>query len=71
MVIFAVYKIMPKTSREGIHLLRCIRSYVILDTYISMEAHTSKTLEDGRAELQNFANLTQVRIFLHLNLTFN
>jgi hypothetical protein len=70
MVIFAVYTIMPRTSKEGIYLLRCIRSYVILDTYISMEAHTSKTLQDGRAELQNFANLIQVKILLHVNLNF-
>ena len=71
MVIFAVYNIISKTSKEGIYLLRCIRSYVILDTYISMEVHTSKTLQDGRAELQTFANLIQVRIFLHVNLTFD
>ncbi len=62
MVIFAAYQLIPKTHKEGIHLLRCIRSYVILDTYISMEGHTSKTLQDGKAEFQNFADLIKVRI---------
>ena len=71
MVIFAVYNIIPKTSKEGIYLLCCIRTYVLLDTYISMEAHTSKTLQDGKVELQNFANLIQVLFSSHINLAFN
>ena len=62
MVIFAAYQLIPKTHKEGIHLLRCIHSYVILDTYISMEGYTSKTLQDGKAEFQNFADLIKVRI---------
>ena len=62
MVIFAAYQLIPKTHKEGIHLLCCIRSYIILDTYISIEGHTSKTLQDSKAGFQNFANLIKVRI---------
>ncbi|TFY76117.1 hypothetical protein EWM64_g7894 [Hericium alpestre] len=38
-------------------LLRCLRSFSILDTYMAFEVHTEETIAAGRQELQKFGEL--------------
>jgi hypothetical protein len=48
------------TDQRGFLLLKCLRSYIELDMYASLEVHTAQTIADGRAELQNFSKLLTV-----------
>lgn len=47
-------------SESGYNLLQCLRSYLILDTYLSFEVHTTDTLAAGEAELLKFSLLVKV-----------
>lgn len=49
-----------KNSHLGYLLLRCIRSFQILDMYLMMEVHTEATIAAGRGELTILATLMQV-----------
>jgi len=43
-------------------MLQCLRSYLNLDMWVSMEVHTANTIEEGRKELLHFSKLINVRI---------
>ena len=45
---------------DGYLLLRLLRCYLILDTYASMEVHTTETLEKGEEALRYYAAIMQV-----------
>ena len=55
LLVFVAYNIVPRDKKEGWSLLRCLRSFAIVDLYISFEVHTEQTLAAGRRELRNFA----------------
>ncbi|KIJ60717.1 hypothetical protein HYDPIDRAFT_177273 [Hydnomerulius pinastri MD-312] len=50
----------PEANPGGYLLMRCLRSFLILELYTSMEVHTSDTLAEGEAELLRFSKLMQV-----------
>ncbi|KAF7289198.1 hypothetical protein MIND_01381000 [Mycena indigotica] len=54
-IIFAVHNIL--TDNLGLLLLRCIRSYLVVDTYLDFGVQTANTVEEGRKELQRFGQL--------------
>jgi hypothetical protein len=59
--LFATHNILtPESSPAGYHLLKCIRSYLDLDMYASLEVHTEETISAGRDELLNFGALLNV-----------
>jgi hypothetical protein len=41
-------------------LLRCLRSYSILDMYAALEVHTSDTIAAAEAEVLRFSSLMRV-----------
>jgi hypothetical protein len=51
-----------KDSPLGYLMLQCLRSYLNLDMWVSMEVHTADTIEEGRRELLRFSKLINVRI---------
>ena len=52
---------------HGYLLLRVLRCYLILDTYASLEVHTTETLEKGEEALRHYAAIIQVRYFFSLS----
>ena len=50
-----------KDSPLGYLMLRCLRSYLNLDMWVSMEVHTDDTIKEGRKELLRFSKLINVR----------
>lgn len=59
-ILFAAHNIL--VSRRGRLLLQCLRSYLELDMYASLQVHTEETLKAGREELLNYAALMKVCI---------
>ena len=55
-------------SKHGYLLLKCLRSFLTLDTLLSFEVHTEKTIKLGIDELQNFNHFIQVCFFNVLQL---
>ena len=41
-------------------MLRCLRSYLVIDMYFALEVHTEDTIAAGRAEVLNFSSLIKV-----------
>ena len=66
-VVFIAQNIIPRDDQEGWQLLRCIRSFSILDLLISFEAHTERTISAGRAELERFGRLMMVFILFYFS----
>lgn len=65
MLIFTSHNVLTqKESPLGYLMLRCLRSYLNLDMWVSLEVQTEDTLESGRQELIRFSALIQVRPFL-------
>ena len=62
-VLYASHNVLDASER-GYSLLCCIRSFLILDTYLSFEVHTTETLAAGEDELLRFSLLVNVRKFL-------
>lgn len=63
MLLFTTHNVLTeKDSPLGYLMLRCLRSYLNLDMWVSMEAHTPDTIEEGRKELLRFSKLINVRI---------
>lgn len=59
--IFITHDILTNDKNpHGYLLLRLLRSYLILDTYASLEVHTSETLEKGEGVLRHYAAIMQV-----------
>jgi len=48
-------------------LLRCLRSYLVIDMYFALEVHTEETIAAGKAEVLRFSSLIKV-IYLLLRL---
>jgi hypothetical protein len=65
LIVFTAHNVVPRKDREGWALLRCLRSYAIVDLYLAFEAHTDQTLAAGRHELSKFAQLMQVQLPLY------
>ncbi|KAF7292147.1 hypothetical protein MIND_01241700 [Mycena indigotica] len=40
-------------------LLRCIRSFVVIDTYLALKIQTANTIQQGREEVKRFGRLIQ------------
>ena len=52
-------------------MLRCLRSYLVIDMYAALEVHTEDTIAAGRAEILTFSALMKVMMlffFLSANL---
>ena len=47
-------------SPHGQLLLKLLQSFLILDTYTSMEVHTTETLQKGEEELLCYSEIMQV-----------
>jgi len=54
-----------KDSPFGYLLLQCIRTFQILDMYLTLEVHTEVTIAAGRCELQKLAKLMQVCVYYY------
>ena len=65
LIVYVAYNYVPRDKTEGWSLLRCMRSFSIVDLYLSFETHTGHTLKAGRRELKNFALRMQVRVLLN------
>ena len=62
MLPFITHNVLTKeNSPLGYLMLRCLRSYLNLDMWVSMEVHTANTIEKGRKELLCFSKLIKVR----------
>ena len=46
---------------HGYLLLQLLRSYLILDTYASLEVHTTETLAKGEEALKCYSEIMEVR----------
>ncbi|KAJ7059195.1 hypothetical protein C8F01DRAFT_1370778 [Mycena amicta] len=57
MILFATHNLLD--DKLGLLLLECIRSYVVLDTYLDLEVHTDETVAEGRQVLQKFGKLIE------------
>jgi hypothetical protein len=53
--VFVALNVIPRQNVGGQSLLRCLRSYSIVDLYLALEVHTEQTIDAGRRELANFA----------------
>lgn len=63
MLPFTTHNVLTKKdSPLGYLMLQCLRSYLNLDMWVSMEVHTTDTIKNGRKELQCFSKLNNVRI---------
>ena len=61
MIVFAAQGIINKTKDDiGWLLLRCFRSYIKFDIYLSFDVHTETTLQTTQAEVSSFGYLIQV-----------
>jgi len=49
------------SENDGKLLLRCVRAYVELDMLASFDLHTDQTITFGRAVLDRFVKLANVR----------
>lgn len=59
---FAAHTVLTEEkSPLGYRLLRCLRSFLVMDTYAAMEVHTEDTIAAGRAEIIRFSELIEVR----------
>lgn len=59
-VVFAAHNIIQQNDREGWQLMRCLRSFSILDLLLSFEVHTDESIAAGREELSKFGDLLKV-----------
>ncbi|KAJ7849957.1 hypothetical protein B0H14DRAFT_2445266 [Mycena olivaceomarginata] len=57
MMLFATHNVLIDPA--GVLILQVVRSFLELNMYVSLEVQTSKTITDGRAELQIFDELMQ------------
>lgn len=51
---------------RGRLLLRCVRAYVELDLLASFDVHTDETITFGRAALNQFIKLANVRYLFYM-----
>ena len=62
MSIFIIHDIVSDKTRSphGQLLLKLLQSFLILNTYTSMEVHTTETLQKGKEELLRYSEIMQV-----------
>ncbi|KAG2126460.1 hypothetical protein BD769DRAFT_1652763 [Suillus cothurnatus] len=61
LIVFTAHNVFQRDVDPHVYLLlRCIRSYVELNMYASLEVHTEDTIRDGRNTLSKFAELMDV-----------
>lgn len=65
---FVAHNVIERGEKEGWSLLRCLRSFSIVDLYLALESHTEHTLAAGKQELRNFAKEIKVCILLSFTL---
>jgi hypothetical protein len=59
--LFITHDILTNNKHSnGYLLLQLLRSYLILDTYASLEVHTTETLEKGEEALRCYSEIMQV-----------
>ncbi|KAH8984062.1 hypothetical protein EDB86DRAFT_3066194 [Lactarius hatsudake] len=61
-LVFAVHNIILQSNVGGWLLICALRSFTIVDLYLSFEEHTQLTIAAGRQELAEFGRLMQVCI---------
>ncbi|KAH9959379.1 hypothetical protein BGW80DRAFT_1438935 [Lactifluus volemus] len=64
-IVFVAHNVIPRHDKEGWQLLRCLRSFTIVDLYLSFEEHTADTIATGRCELTRFGQLMQMHALVH------
>ena len=62
------HALLPQVSQKGYALLKVIRKYIELDTYLSLEVQTDVTLQNIVDTLYQFANSLEVRMSLNLRI---
>jgi hypothetical protein len=70
LIVFVAYNVIPRSDEEGWALLRCMRSFTVVDLYLSFEAHMEQTLAACQRELNDFARRMTVRILLFQYLLY-
>ncbi|KAG1870895.1 hypothetical protein F4604DRAFT_1583497 [Suillus subluteus] len=54
-ILYTAHNVLTRTDDEaGYALLRCIASYLHIDMYVSLDVHTTSTIEAGKAEVLKF-----------------
>lgn len=60
-VLYALHTVLLEDENPVAYLLlRCLRSYSILDMYAALEVHTSDTIAAAEAEVLRFSSLMRV-----------
>lgn len=61
LAIFAMHSVLTEEACPlGYLLLRCLRSFNIVDTYTALEVHTTERIASGREALQKYGKLLNV-----------
>lgn len=61
MIVYATHDILTEADCPiGYLLLRCVRLYIELDMYASLEVHTAETISSGRHTHCAFSAILQV-----------
>lgn len=69
MIVYATHNILTEADCPlGYLLLRCVRLYLELDMYASLEVHTTETISSGRHTHLAFAALLRVCLIYYLLL---
>jgi thiosulfate reductase cytochrome b subunit len=70
MIVYATHNILTEADCPlGYLLLRCVRLYLELDMYASLEVHTTETISSGRHTHLAFAALLRVCLIYYLLLS--
>ncbi|KAH9066101.1 hypothetical protein EDB83DRAFT_2506347 [Lactarius deliciosus] len=64
-IVFAAHNIIEQSDMGGWLLIRALRSFTIVDLYLSFEEHTQLTIAAGRRELAKFGDLMQMHALVH------
>ncbi|KAF8258702.1 hypothetical protein EI94DRAFT_1910877 [Lactarius quietus] len=56
-LVFAAHNIIKQNDSEGWQLMRCLRSFSILDLLLSFEVHTNESISAGEEEISRFGDL--------------
>ena len=59
-VVFAAHNVIPRNDQEGWQLMRCLRSFSILDLLLAFEVHTDESIALGQEEICKFGVLMKV-----------
>jgi hypothetical protein len=59
-LVFVVHNIIMTSDKVGWWLLRAVRSFTIVDLYLSFEEHTQDTIDAGQQELKRFGEYMEV-----------